>query len=227
VIRAVVFDLDDTLIDTTGQLVLPAHQEAAAAMIAVGLEASVRDVAEKRMDFAKAAPVEEIDLRVASFFGAKDVSAVAAAGHAAYFGRTVRSLSAWPFVGAALDGLAGRRRCLVTSGFEATQRKKIELAGLEAYFDAIEVVPVGEDKGPALARVVGAIAPEECVAIGDRLDREIQAARQLGMWAVRVAAGEGQYASPQNAWQRPHYTVPSVEALGAVIEDIEESGAAP
>ncbi len=226
-IEAIVFDLDDTLIDTTGQLVVPAHQEAAAAMIAAGLEGTVEARAARRMDFAKAASVEEVDHRVAAFFGARDVPAVVAAGHAAYFGRTVRSLDAWDFVPGVLEALGGLRLCMVTSGFESTQRTKLRLSGLEDAFEAIEVVPVGEDKGPAMVRVLDGVGFDRAVAVGDRLDREIQSARRLGMWAVRIAAGEGQYAIPQNPLQRPHYTVPSVEALPAVLEDIAESGDEP
>ena len=225
-IRAIVFDLDDTLIDTTGQLVVPAHQEAAAAMIAAGLEASVQDVAEKRVDFGRAAPLEEIDLRVAAFFGAADVEAVAAAGHQAYFGRRVRSLSAWPFVEGVLTGLSDRALFLVTAGFERTQIKKIELCGLGRFFGGVEVVGVGADKGVAMARLLKDFDLADCVAVGDRLDGEIEAARRLGMWAVRVAAGEGQYATPQNPWQRPHYTIPSVEALPAVLADIDQGDGA-
>lgn len=220
-IEALVFDLDDTLIDTTGQLVVPAHQEAAAAMIAAGLEATVEEVAAKRIDFARAAPIEEVDLRTAGFFGAKDVGAVAAAGHQAYFGRRVRSLTALPFVAGVLDGLSDRRLHLVTAGFEQTQRKKIELCGLERFFETIEVVPVGDDKGPALARALQGVAASASLVVGDRVDKEIEAGRRLGVWTVRIASGEGQYMKPLNDLQRPHYTVPSVEALSAVIEDIE------
>ncbi len=220
-IRAIVFDLDDTLIDTTGQLVLPAHQEAAAAMIAAGLEASLDAVAEKRLDFARAAPLQEVDLRVAAHFGAKDVAAVAAAGHQAYFGRRVRSLSPWPFVEEVLQALSDRALYLVTAGFERTQRTKIELCDLARHFDGIEVVPVGGDKGVAMAKLVDGVPFDQCMAVGDRLDSEIEAARRLGMWAVRVAAGEGQYAIPQGPHQQPHYTIPSVEALPAVLADLE------
>ncbi len=226
-IRAIVFDLDDTLIDTTGQLVVPAHQEAAAAMIAAGLEASVQEVAEKRVDFARAAPLEEVDLRTAAFFGAKDVAAVAAAGHTAYFGRRVRSLSAWSFVPAVLEALADRTLYLVTSGFERTQRKKVELCGLGPSFEAVEVVEVGGDKGVVMARLLSNFAFAECLVVGDRIDREIEAGRRLGTWTARVAAGEGQFATPQSAWQRPHYTIPSVEALPAVVQDIEGSDDSP
>ena len=226
-IRALVFDLDDTLIDTSGQLVVPAHQEAAAAMIAAGLEASVQEVAEKRIDFGRAAPLEEVDLRVAAFFGSADIEAVAAAGHQAYFGRRVRSLSAWPFVEEVLSALSDRALYLVTAGNERTQRTKIELCGLGRFFADVQVVGVGGDKGVAMAGLLKDHDLAECLAVGDRIDGEIEAARRLGMWAVRIAAGEGQYASPQNDWQRPHYTIPSVEALPAVLADIEESGEAP
>ncbi len=226
-IRAVVFDLDDTLIDTTGLLVAPAHREAAAAMIAAGLEASLEEVAEKRIDFAKAAPVEQVDLRVAAFFGAGEE--VAAAGHRAYFGRSVAELEPFSFVPAVMEALSERTLLLVTAGFEATQRKKLELAGLVDYFDAAEVVPVGGDKGVVIARLLREreIPVEATVVVGDKVDGEIEAGRRLGAWTVRVAYGEGAAGVPQGPLQRPHYTVPSIEALPAVIEDIEGSGDGP
>lgn len=226
-IRAVVFDLDDTLIDTSGQLVAPAHRKAAAAMIAAGLEASLEEVAEKRLDFARAAPIEEVDLRVAAFFGGGREAAEA--GHQAYFGHRIASLDPFPFVPAVLDQLAPRTLLLVTAGLEATQRKKLELAGLVRYFEEAVVVDVGGDKGVAIARLLRerTIAFEEAVVVGDRLDREIAAGRRLGTWTVRVAYGEGESSLPQGPHQRPHYTVPTVEALPAVIEDIEGSEVGP
>ena len=64
------------------------------------------------------------------------------------------------------------------------------------------------------------VQPQETLVIGDRLDREIAAARRLGCWAVRVAHGEGSYSRPTTPDEQPHYTVPGIEALMAVLEDL-------
>jgi putative hydrolase of the HAD superfamily len=227
-VRAVVFDLDDTLIDTSGQLLLPAHQEAAAAMVAAGLQATVEQVAQKRLDFAAAAPGPEVDLRVAHFFDCVDPEAAARAGHQAFYGRRVRSLDAIQGVHELLEEL-GRQRSLflVTAGFEATQRKKVELTGLERHFEQVTVLDVlSQTKDAAFGAILEGegLAPQEVVAVGDRIDAEIAAARRLGLWAVRVLHGEGARLTPAGPEQRPHYSVPSVLALPLVLEDIEADG---
>lgn len=227
-VSAVVFDLDDTLIDTTGQLLEPAHREAAAAMIAAGLSATLPEVAEKRMDFNRAEPGCDVDRRVAVYFAATDPEKVARAGHDAFYRRTVRRLE--PIEGA-VDVLAALacRRFLLTSGDADTQLRKLALAGLETHFEEVVCVPPRAAKEAALRDLLArhGLVAHEVVVIGDRLDNEIAAARAVGAWGVRVAAGEGSWAEPRGAAEQPHYTVPSVEALPAVLEDIGTRAGGP
>lgn len=227
-IRAVVFDLDDTLVDTTGQLLEPAHADAAAAMIAAGLPGTVQEVAQARIDLARAHPDQSVDRLVAHRYGCED-DAVVIAGHRAFYERRVRKLDPFPDATRVLSelGAAGVLRLLVTAGHPPTQRQKLALAGLEELIDAVHIVDYSEpDKQAAIAELLDAhgLAPEETVVIGDRVDREIAAARRLGCWAVRVAHGEGQWAQPANPEEQPHYTVPGIEALAAVLEDLAEEG---
>ena len=229
-IRAVVFDLDDTLIDTTGQLVVPAHTEAAAAMIAAGLPGSLEEVARKRIDLARAHPREPVDVLLARFYGVTDPEIIAA-GHKAFYNRTVRALVPFEDAIAVLESLAsdGIVRLCVTAGHPATQQQKLELSGLAPHLDSVCVVPPSDDKEDAIAAVLRAhdLAPTETVVIGDRVDREIAAARRLGCWAVRVDHGEGRFARPEGPHEQAHYTVPGVIALRAVIDDIEDSATRP
>lgn len=225
-IKAVVLDLDDTLIDTTSQLVGPAHTEAAAAMIAAGLSGGLEEVARKRLALARAHPRESVDALVASYFGCDDV-AVVRAGHDAFYNRKVTHLEPFEDSIPVLQelGSRGTQRLLLTVGHPGTQRQKIELAGLGPHVDEVVIVDSREpDKEPALVRLlVGrSLDPTSVVVIGDRIDREIAAARRLGCWAVRVDHGEGRFARPASPEEQPHYTVPGIGALPAVIHDIEE-----
>ena len=75
--------------------------------------------------------------------------------------------------------------------------------------------------------VVGVGAGVADLVVGDRVDGEIRAARELGCWAVRVARGEGQWAQSPSPIHQPHYTVPDVTALPAVLEDIQLGDESP
>ena len=227
-IRAIVFDLDDTLIDTAGQLLEPAHVEAATAMIAAGLTGTIEAVTERRIELGRAHPGQSVDLLTAQSFGCTDPE-VPRAGHDAFYRRTVTRLDPFPEAPAVLDALApGRRLFLVTVGDPETQRSKVVLTGLERHFEAIRYVDIAApDKLPAIRGLLSGVDPASAVVVGDRIDGELEAGRRLGCWTVRVDRGEGRWLLPSNPFQQPHYTIPGVEALPAVVADIEVSEADP
>lgn len=230
-IDAIIFDLDDTLVDTSGELILPAHQEAAAAMIAAGLQGTLEEVTQRRLALAAAEPGTSVDVRMTAFFRSADPEAVVRAGHDAFYGRKVARLSAMDGIHDVLEVLGARHRLfLVTIGHPDTQRTKVELAGLGRHFEAVVLVDIRtETKHDAFAALLQerGLSPASVVAVGDSVEREIAAARRLGMWAVRVLHGEGEGRRIESpAWQ-PHYSVPGVHAVPAVLEDIEADGGTP
>ena len=221
-IQALIFDLDDTLIDTAGQLLEPAHIEAATAMIQAGLAGSIEDVSQRRIELGRAHPGQSVDLLTAQSFGCTDPEE-ARAGHDAFYRRTVTRLDPFPEAPAILEALAPDRRLfLVTVGHPATQQTKVELTGLARHFEAIRYVDIAApDKQPAIAELLTGIDPARAVVVGDRIDGELEAGRRLGCWTVRVDRGEGRWLRPKNPFQQPHYTIPGVEALPAILADIE------
>ena len=227
-IQAIVFDLDDTLIDTAGQLLEPAHVEAATAMIRAGLVGSIERVAERRIELGRAHPGQSVDLLTAQSFGCTDPE-VARAGHDAFYRRTVTRLDPFHEAPAVLEALApGRRLFLVTVGDPQTQRTKVELTGLGHHFADLRYVDIAApDKLPAIRELLVGIDPARAAVVGDRIDGELEAGRRLGCWTVRVDRGEGRWLQPANRFQQPHYTIPGVEALPPVIADIERGGEAP
>ena len=231
-LRAVIFDLDDTLIDTTGLLLGPAHLEAARAMIAAGLDGVVEEVAHARVAFTRTHPGDDLEALLIERFGASDPDRVRAAGRAAFYCRPVPDIDPIP---GSLELLASLRSSgyllfLLTIGDPDTQRRKVELAGLAEAFDTLVLVDIeSSDKAAALEVLLGdhALEPEQVLVVGDRIDREIEAGRRSGCWTLRVIHGEGRYYRPQSPAQQAHYTVDEVQSIPAVIADIEQGGGGP
>jgi FMN phosphatase YigB (HAD superfamily) len=197
-IRAVVFDLDDTLFDAFGQCVGPAQREAAAAMRAAGLRAPLEAVVALREAFAGRAL--DVDAAVADAFPCADPTRVAAAGRRAYFERDPGAITPFPFAADVLAEVRARARCvLLTAGSAPTQRAKVERLGLARSFDETlfvdpdrDQVSVATCKQTALAALIAAqgLVPDEVLVVGDRPAGEIAAALALGCRALRIKGGE-------------------------------------
>ena len=201
--RALIFDLDDTLLDTCGQLVAPANREACLAMIDAGLDTDLDTCLQTRERLFYQNPRQDIFRLVAQAFPLRSGASledVAAAGHRAFFHRDVEPHITIPKdVYQMLEAFA---RCyglhLVTSGSPATQQKKIDILGLAPYFQSVHLVDTSADKGHAFQRIITDhnLPPGEVLCIGDRADREIRSANLLGLSTCRVVFGEYSHLEP-------------------------------
>ncbi len=230
-IDAVVFDLDDTLFDTSGQLMEPAHREAAEAMIAAGLTADLDGLVTLRLELQRAHPTEDTNVLAARAYGVPEDSEIVAAARETYYRRRIEELEPFPGTFPVLRALRGRcKTLLLTTGHPGTQRSKVTLLGIGELLDDMVFLPVDEaDKRAGLRSLLRyhRVDAERAVVVGDRLDREIAAGRELGAWTVRMAHGEGSSLDPRSAAEQPHYTISAIEALLPVLEDIEESDEIP
>ncbi|BDE07805.1 hypothetical protein WPS_30810 [Vulcanimicrobium alpinum] len=204
-IDTVLFDLDDTLHDDTTAYRSAARS--AAELIAAERAIDVRELADAYDDAAMgfwsgltsdhlAQPIE--DVRVGMWRDALqqvgiDDLALAQRAAAAYVDARSGALALSP---GAVDVLASLRArgCklgLVTNGFAATHHDKIDRLGLrelmDAFFLADEVGMVKPD--PELfrhaARVLGS-TPERTAMVGDRYDRDVRGAHDIGMFTVLI-----------------------------------------
>ncbi len=171
----VVFDLDDTLIDTRNVL-LP---------LALKRVADATGIPPERLD-ARGKRIDEV------LAGVRDVTPEQRRAAAeAWYRPEVPSLT--PLQGArdVLEALRGRvRLVLLTRGDPARQRRKIEQCGLGPLFDEIVIRPIEapgskrDDLAALLAR--HRIGPSRCGVIGDDDRDEIKHARDLGCLAIKV-----------------------------------------
>lgn len=188
--HALIFDLDDTLFDTSSQLLPAAHIEAAQAMIAAGLQAPLQQVLELRQQCSQLGGDPSISAQVAMRLGCTSPT-VAEAGERAFFERDPGLMSLEPDVAALLERLLPAvPMALVTAGHPPTQLTKIRRLDLERYFADVRLVDRqnGERKREALRHLlVGhAWTASRCVVVGDREDDELAAAMELGCRRVRV-----------------------------------------
>ncbi len=224
---AVFFDLDDTLIDTAGQLVEPALEDAADAMLRAGLGADRAELINFLRTKARAAQGGNYFAAAVERFkqGSADssLSSVALEGRTAFFAAAVPDLEPLPGSHHLLHELRERgcRVFLITAGNPKTQRKKIDRLGFTEAFDAIVYVNSldGETKLPAFQKLLARFAfdPSGCLCVGDRVVGEIRDANSLGMWTVRIRGGEFAAVEPSHPSEVPDFAVADLRELAALL----------
>lgn len=113
---------------------------------------------------------------------------------------------------------------LLTNGHSKIQRKKIELCGLEPYFDAIVIAQeAGVSKpDPAIFRKalsIANVAAENALILGDNIEKDIEGGKGAGLQTAWLRRKE-------KAWDdedpKPDYTI---SVMDEVVEIIERSTA--
>ena len=225
-----IFDLDDTLMDTHGQLVGPALKEACQAMIDGGLRAELGPCLQFHTRAFRNDPRSNVFGAMVGHFGVhrgRDPKVVQARGERAFFCRDVESnIQCFDGATAMLAGL-GRSHSLflVTSGDPKTQQQKVSLLGLEPYFDALYYVNRKPDqtKLKTIRQLLEGhgLSPSQGLVIGDRLDREIRAANELGIHSCHVRHGEFYHLKPTGPEEIPTYQITHILQLKELLHNPE------
>uniref|UniRef100_A0A8D0BUW9 N-acetylneuraminic acid phosphatase n=1 Tax=Salvator merianae TaxID=96440 RepID=A0A8D0BUW9_SALMN len=117
------------------------------------------------------------------------------------------------------------RLLLLTNGDTQTQREKIESCACQPYFDAIVVGGEQEEEKPASSiflhccELLG-VQPEDCVMVGDSLDTDIQGGLNAGL---KATVWINKTVTPKEISPVPHYILSSVLDLPRLLQN--EGGA--
>ncbi|XP_004593434.3 N-acylneuraminate-9-phosphatase [Ochotona princeps] len=119
------------------------------------------------------------------------------------------------------------RLLLLTNGDRQTQREKIEACACASYFDAIVIGGEYPEEKPApsifyhCCDLLG-VQPGDCVMVGDTLETDIQGGLNAGLKATVWVNRSG--GVPLKSAPVPHYVVSSVLELPALLPSIDRKG---
>lgn len=216
-----IFDLDDTLLDTHGLLVPQASREACARMIEVGLAADLNSCLQAREEIAQTEGRLHLFESIVQKFGTRGRPAqdVADAGFKAFYDRKVESnLTLFPGLRDVLHDLRGRYGLhLVTAGHPDTQEEKLKILDVKGLFDTVTIVNTfaRETKGQAFQKIARLSHGEarRHLSIGNRLDTDIAPAKKIGWSTCWVRYGEYARSKPETDFEKPDFMIDKITEL--------------
>ena len=197
-IKAVLFDLDNTLIDFIRMKRL-ASRAAACAMVEAGLKADPKEISEKLFDFYLKHGIESDDAFqkfLEKEFG-KVEPRILAAGINAYLKEKYLHLKHYPGTIETLKEVKkrGLKLGVVSDGVRLKAWMRLNASGLDKYFDVVVTHDDTGKKKPAKEPFLKAceelkVKPEECLMVGDWVERDIEGAKALGMKTCLAKYGQ-------------------------------------
>jgi putative hydrolase of the HAD superfamily len=134
-----------------------------------------------------------------------------------------------PDVLSTFERLRGRYKLgCITNGFAAMQRRKIKVLGLDLVLDAIVVA---DDYGracwkPSVVPFVSccqmlAVKPMEAVFVGDNPEADMRGARNAGLLSVRIRREQGYFRDFPCEQDRPDFEIVSFDELEGLLNELK------
>ncbi len=190
-IKAIIFDLDDTLYDCSGTLVLKG-KKLAAKIISKTIKCSEEEALKLQMEIeGRLGPKADIAGEISSLYNLQEdfckeitntINTLEVDG-AVLFPDTMDSINELKRLGYKLF--------LVTFGKRKMQKKKINTLGLERAFDEIVITENPQGKEKCFREIITkyGLEPEQVLCVGDKIKDEIEVGRKLGMSTALMKHG--------------------------------------
>jgi putative hydrolase of the HAD superfamily len=229
-IKCVLFDIDDTLYDTSLQMSM-ARLNAVRAMIEAGLPANI-EIAYRVLEEI----VKEFGPHYNQHFdkllerlGLKWDPRVIAAGVTAYRETSSAYLKTYSDTVPALLKLreSGYQLGIVSEGRAVKQWQKLIQLGIQHLFhrvltsEEIKQDTVTPEMFELVLKELGAF-PEETVFVGNRLDTDILCANKAGIISVRMRKGEHRVEEPKSPEMAPKYEISKISEIFDVLKKLEK-----
>lgn len=238
-VKAILFDLDNTLIETRGAGGVGIQKTSEFLKTTLGLDdptiCSICDKFKQKLfheHFDPSAGRTMDDVRVAHWeeslqetLGTSSTPSLAAQCYYLWKNSRLAVLSLSPEIRSLLKQLRSKYKLLLlTNGETQTQREKVEAVGCEGFFDAIVIGGEHAEQKPFLSIFtlcfnILEVEAKDCVMVGDSLDTDIQGGFNGGVRATVWINGAGD-AVPDGS-VNPDYTIPTVLDLPEVLAQLE------
>ena len=190
-IKAIIFDLDDTLYDCSGTLVLKSRK-LAAKIISKAIKCSETEALKLQLVLEdRLGPKADIFHEIANQYNLPE-------DFCEEISNTINTLEVegatlFPGTMASIDELkrTGYKLFLVTFGNREIQEKKIKVLDLESAFDEIIITenPLGKEKCFKEILAKYGLEPEQVLCVGDKIKDEIEVGKRLGMSTALMKHG--------------------------------------
>lgn len=226
-IKAIIFDLDDTLYDCSNTLSAAAQVRAVDELVANGLCATSEEAlsAIPALRQGSQGKINLVEALVERFGPNRDT--LVRVGLDAYNQPDALSdIALFPDVEATLLALRPNYRLiLVTSGVAERQRNKIAKLGLDRFFDLVLIDDIHEQLSKR-ERFLAAMTnynlkPRDVLVVGDRVFSEIKIGNQLGMVTVQMRHGAYTDIAPSKEWEDPDYQINLISEVKSVIAAVD------
>jgi len=218
-IRAIAFDLDDTLLDTSGQLSPQAARNAFLILIDAGLNLTLAECEQKRTEMIRYISHKEVFEKLAQDFGTPEtLAATPLATQAFYEPKVPSKLNLLPGALKNLDYLSKNYALyLVTAGNAIAQKEKIAALEIGHFFKEIFIVNslAKERKLNSFKKIleIENLDSSELLCIGNSLSSEIADAVQLKAKSCFFDFGEDRGQLEKLASIKPDFHVTDHEGL--------------
>ncbi len=229
-IKAIFFDIDDTLYDSTLQAEL-ARRNAVKAMVEAGLnideEEGIRELHRTVERFGS--NYERHFNELLKEFGYDSNPRIIAAGVVAYHTTKIAYLVPFPDTIPTLLKLRekGYKLGIITDGRAVKQWEKLIRLGLQHFFDTVVISEeIGREK-PDQEMFQIAIKKmhcnkEETMMVGDRIDKDILGANKAGMITVQIMKGKYKGNKPKKPEEMPDYIISDLGEILKVLEKLKK-----
>ena len=224
-VGGVIFDLDDTLFDCTGQLTDPARLRAASLLATHISETTPQDLVDLQI---------QLSTKISSLDAIREIgrrhdlpNRVVTEALETYNDDHVPEIAPFPDAVDTIEWLIGERitPAIVTTGRKSRQLTKIDRIGLGDVFEEGRNLWIHEqsiDQPEKTAQLEQATSylggpPGEIASIGDKLDSDIRVGNRLGLVTVRILKGRQKDAEPEGALETPDHTITELTELRCVL----------
>jgi len=216
--KAIAFDLDDTLIDTTNELIPFACRKIHSYLLTEGYPNTFEEFDISRKEYVKTKSHKDFFKNLVSSFPVKLASeaplVVANLNRLFYEPDVPSNLGLMPGAEYNLKTLGAKYHVfIVTAGVVSAQHKKLAQLNIDRFVKKENILVVAEGafstKRAAFEKILKdtGIQPEQLLSIGNRLSQEIRMAKQVGAKTCYYQHGEHAEDVAQDHFEIPDYTI--------------------
>ncbi len=220
-IKAIIFDLDDTLFDQE-QIRDLAREQSIKVMIEKGLKCSIEQAMNILKEITPKTHTSNRFKELIKYFDCYD-NEIAKIGMQTYITSKFDKIDTYPEAKEVLKKLKQNYKLiLITEGISKQQNKKIDLLGIKEFFNYIFTVEPGTKKNQSFLQTMSLLnlTSNEIIVVGDRLDKEIKAGNEVGIKTIRLLKGIYSSVQPQEPSEKPDFTINNLTEIIQILDNL-------